>query len=377
MSPDAAMAPLQAPKAVAPAPGMEGFAIGMTRFTKNIENIKPMDTPFQFVTLKKQSLLQKLFRQNPEENALITLNNQLFNEGLQGMTSEKFKNLEATYSISIKERFGLNLEEFYAVAFNHCLSNYILSEQESSNLKNLAQVLGLTQQTTDFLHIEIGKTAYRKCFIQTLSNGDFNAEKEEYLKTIQKNLRLPDQVEKIISEEVRSQHLLDYFNKMVSDQRVSPQEEEVFNRKAKSLKINPVSNTQTQHQLKQYRQYWSLENEALTAIENIFEIQKSETCYMVVNRVQIYEPRSDRSKYGGTYEKLIDSGTLYLTQKRIFIIGLEKNYTIKLESIVRAQKTTDGITIHKLNGRNPTLQMSTHEITIISILLKKLGIYRN
>ena len=368
------MAPLQTPTAVAPALGMEEFAIGMTRFTKNIENIKPMDTPYQFVPLKKQSLLQKLFRQNPEENALITLNNQLFSEGIQSITSEKFETLEATYGISLSERFGLNLEEFYAVALNHYLSNFILSEEESSNLKKLAQTFGLSQQTTALLHIEIGKTAYRKCFIQTLSTEDLNAEKEAYLKSVQKNLSLPDQVEKIISEEVRSQNLLDYFYKMVSDQRVSPQEEEIFNKKAKSLKINPVSNTQTQQQLKQYRQYWSFENEALTAIENIFQIQKSETCYMVINRIQIYEPRSDRSKYGGNYEKLIDSGTLYLTQKRIFIIGLEKSYTIKLENIVRAQKTTDGITIHKLTGRNPTIKMSAHETTIISILLKRLGI---
>ena len=336
-----------------------------------------MDTPYQFVPLKKQSFLQKLFRQNPEENALITLNNQLFTEGIQAITSEKFETLEATYGISLSERFGLNLEEFYAVALNHYLSNFILSEEESSNLKKLAQIFGLSQQTTDFLHIEIGKTAYRKCFIQTLSTGDFNPEKEEYLKTIQKKLRLPDQVEKIISKEVRTQHLLDYFYKMVSNQRVSPQDEEIFNWKVKSLKINPLSNNQTQKQLKQYRQYWAFENEPLTAIENIFQIQKSETCYMVVNSVQIYEPRSNRSKYGGTYEKLIDSGTLYLTQKRIFIIGLEKNYTIKLESIVRTQKTTDGILIHKLTGRNPTIKMSTHETIIISILLKRLGINGN
>lgn len=335
-----------------------------------------MDTPFQFVPLKKQSLLQKLFGQNPEENALLELNNLLFSEGIQSVTPEKLTVLESTYGISLSERFGLNLEEFYAVALNHYLSGYTLSEEESSGLKKLAQTFGLSQKTTDFLHLEIGKIAYRKCFIQTLSNGDFNEQKETYLKATQKNLSLPDEEEKIISEEVRSEHLLDYFGEMVSDERVSPQEEERFNAKAKSLKIRPVSNSQTQQQLNQYRQYWSLENEELTAIDNIFEIQKSETCYMVVNRVQIYEARSDRSKYGGTYEKLIDSGTLYLTQKRIFIIGLEKNYIIKLENIIKAQRTADGIIIHKLTGRNPTIKMSTHDSTIISILLKRLGIYR-
>lgn len=335
-----------------------------------------MDTPFQFVSLKKQSLLQKLFRQSPEENALLELNNLLFSEGIQSVTPEKLTVLESSYGISLSERFGLNLEEFYAVALNHYLSKFTLSEQQSSDLKRLAQTFGLSKQSMDFLHLEIGKIAYRKCFLQTLCKGEFNEEKETHLESIQKNLNLPDEVEKIISEEVRSEHLLDYFREMVSDERVSPQEEERFNAKAKSLKIRPVSNSQTRQQLNQYRQYWSLENEELTAIDNVFEIQKSEICYMVVNRVQIFEPRSDRSKYGGTYEKLIDSGTLYLTQKRILIIGLEKNHIIKIENIIRAQRIVDGITIYKPTGRNPTIKMSSHEATIIGILLKRLGIYR-
>lgn len=356
---------------------MAGSATGMILFTKNTENIKPMIAPFQTVALKKPSFLQSIFRQNPEENALIELNNLIASGGIESISPETLENIEARYDLSLTDRFGLNLEEFYAVALNHYLANFKMSEQESAKLRQLATALRLNEKTTEYFHLEIGKLSYRKCFIITLNNGEFTKASEDYLKDIQQHLNLPEEAEKAISKEVRSQHLLDYFNKMVADQRVSPQEEAAFKQKAKSLNINPEHNPETRKQLKNFRQYWSLENEELAAIENIFEIQKSETCYLVLNRIQFYEPRSNRSKYGGTYDKLIDSGTLYLTQKRILMIGLEKNYTIKLDNIIRAQKSSDGMTIHKMTGRNPTIKASQHELIQLAILLKRLGIYKN
>ncbi len=336
-----------------------------------------MNAPFQTVALKKPSFLQSIFRQNPEENAIIELNNFLASNGIESISPETLENIEAKYNLSLTDRFGLNLEEFYAVALNHYLANIKMSEQESTKLRELATALRLNENTTEYFHLELGKLSYRKCFIKTLNTDEFTKASEDYLKDIQQHLNLPEEAEKAISEEVRSQHLLDYFHKMIADQRVSPQEEAAFKQKAKSLSINPEHTPETKLQLKNFRQYWSLENEELNAIENIFEIQKSETCYLVINRIQFYEPRSNRSKYGGTYEKLIDSGTLYLTQKRIFVTGLEKNYTIKLDNIIRAQKLSEGITIHKMTGRNPTIKANQHDITMLAILLKRLGIFRS
>jgi len=344
---------------------------------KNTENIKSMNLPFQTVPLRKQSFFQKIFGQIPEENAIIELNNLLASEGIEAITEAKIEALETKYNLSLTEHFSLNLEEFYATSLNHFLANFKMSEEEAAKLNRLATVLRLSSKTINFLHLEISKIVYRRCFIKTINDGPFTNASETYLKSIQTSLNLPGEIEKPISKEIRSQHLLDYFHKMVADQRVSPSEEEAFNQKAKSLKINLEINKEIKQQLQNFKQYWSLEHEELTAIENIFEIQKSEICYLVINRAQIYEPRSNRSKYGGTYDKLIDSGTLYLTQKRILIIGLEKNHIMKLDTIVKAQKTDHGLTIYKMKGRNPTIKVSQHETIMLTILLKRLGIYKS
>ena len=67
---------------------------------------------------------------------------------------------------------------------------------------------------------------------------------------------------------------------------------------------------------------------------------------------------------------LIDTGTLYITNKRIIFTGSRNNKTISLSSILSLTPYTDGVEIEKF-GKSPILT-GMEDIEIILIVLSKL-----
>lgn len=137
-----------------------------------------------------------------------------------------------------------------------------------------------------------------------------------------------------------------------------------------------------------------MENLDLPVIETDITIQKSEICHLKIPGVNWYELRSARSNTSSGYSpiakstkgfylksgnnitsseilKLIDTGTLYLTNKRIIFAGSKKTSNIKTDKILELTPYTDGVEIRKETGKSPTLQMK-HNADIFCIMLERL-----
>ena len=69
--------------------------------------------------------------------------------------------------------------------------------------------------------------------------------------------------------------------------------------------------------------------------------------------------------------KQIDYGSMYLTNKRIILIGQSKNSNIKLQKILSFTPYSDGVEISKDAGRNPLIRFSTNT-DIFSLILSRL-----
>ncbi len=69
--------------------------------------------------------------------------------------------------------------------------------------------------------------------------------------------------------------------------------------------------------------------------------------------------------------KLIDTGTLYLTNKRIIFTGTKKNSNIRIDKVLDFTPYTDGVEIGKDTGKSPTLQM-TQNADIFCMILERL-----
>ena len=56
----------------------------------------------------------------------------------------------------------------------------------------------------------------------------------------------------------------------------------------------------------------------------------------------------------------IDSGTAYLTNKRVIFMGEKGNKTIRLPKILDYEIYSNGVTIQKDAGKSPFLEFSDH-----------------
>jgi hypothetical protein len=68
---------------------------------------------------------------------------------------------------------------------------------------------------------------------------------------------------------------------------------------------------------------------------------------------------------------LIDSGTVYLTGKRILFTGHKKNSNIRLDKILQIILYTNGVEISKETDKSPVLKL-TERPGVFCILLERL-----
>lgn len=353
---------------------------------------------FQTVPFAEQSFMQKLLKQHPRENAVIELNNLLATRPLKDILPSEFDNIESRYRINLAKEFRLNLEEYYTVYLNYCLADKVLSPVELEELKQLKNLLHLDDKTVDKLHRMLGETIYKQSFEEAIADGRLTQEEEGFLERLENDLKLPKQISSKISEEVRKGFIENYIAGVIRDQRLSPDEERELQAIATSLNVTLILSEQTKAQLHKLKLYWALENLAIPTIQPDIMIQKSEQCYVMLPNVKWYELRSVRQSVSytgystsfrvakgfylrsGNYRpqstvvdqmKLIDTGTIYLTNKRIVFTATGKNSIIQLSKIINLTPYTDGVEIGKETGKSPTLVIPENA-DIFCIILERL-----
>lgn len=346
--------------------------------------------------LRKRSLLQRCFNQQPEENALIEVNNLLATRTIPEITAMEIGAIEQRYQLRLNLVYPRNLEEFYAVYLNHCLADKQLDNEELDNLRHLKYILGLSDKQVGQLHTWLGEILYRQSFKEAVANGRLTREEEQFLGKLETSLGLPKAIADRISAETRTAFVQDHVAGILTRQHLSPAEEQELAAIASSLHVSLQFNTQTQEQLRKLKHFWALQNLDLPVITADTVLQKGEQCHFKNANATWYEERSSRrtshshgvlqvhqaylqpaqlrpvSSYAAGL-KLVDRGTVYLTDKRIFFTGRGKNAQVRLEKITGLHPYADGILIEKDSGKNIMLQLPQHADVCCLTLQRLLG----
>ncbi|MFH1740305.1 MAG: CheF family chemotaxis protein, partial [bacterium] len=167
-------------------------------------------------------------------------------------------------------------------------------------------------------------------------------------------------------------------------ERLSPEEDKELDTAAASLKARMNFDADTEKAMEKFRLFWQIENGNLPCVEPGINLQRNETCHLVCD-VDWYEERrtTRRIQYGGPTMRIrlakglywrmgdvavqrvsedamthIDSGRIFLTNKRIVFMGNRGNKTIRLDKILDFEAFQNGIQIQKDAGKNPFLQFS-------------------
>jgi hypothetical protein len=327
---------------------------------------------FKKAPLVKQSFFQRLLKQQPEENAVIELNNLLAARPVRDITKQDRQHIENKYAIDLKNEFSLNLEEFYAVYLNYCLADKALNDEEIEDLRHLKTVLDLDERVINDLHGKIGELVYKSSFEEAVADGRLTDQEKNFLSKLASDLKLPAQLVEKISTDVKTRFVQGYVEKIIADQALSPDEEQELNAITASLNVQLKLDERTQAQLHKYKLYWALKNLDLPVIRPGIELQKTESCHLQIANVRWSELRKERhGKYSVDTLTEIDRGTLYLTNKRIIFDGHKKNSNIRLEKILSVTLQKDGVRIDKDTGKDVTLQM-TGEADVLQIMLQRL-----
>lgn len=358
---------------------------------------------FAQANLSERSFFQKIFKQHPPENAVKEVNNLLASQPLLQISRREIEAVEKKHSVNIKKEFKLNLEEFYAVYLNHCLKDKSLSEDELKELKHLKTILNLDDKSIDTLHAKIGEILYKQSFQEAVSDGRLTKEEEMFLRKLESELRLPKDLANKISNETRRSFMSNHVAQIVADQRLSPDEEREMEAIAASLNIDIKIDDENKEIFDRLKKYWALENLELESVNADIALQRNEHCYVFIRNVHWHELRSVRKRVtysgyatsfkvakgfylrSGSYKpqsfstdemKLIDSGVLYLTNKRIIFTGFKKNSNIKLDKILSITPYTNGVEINKETGKSLTLTLPERP-DVFCIILERLLRERN
>ena len=296
-----------------------------------------MTAPYVDKSLERPSFFLRLLGKQPKRNGLIAINNLLAAaENIEDVSVEQVEHAAVPYRLRIQRDL----------------------KQEREDL---------------FREGQVGKA---------LEDRNLTDEEEAFLVQLGEDLRLPTEISESIFASKAQEIVQRALHEATSDQRLSPSEETEFQALAKNLGVEVTHDDETHRVLERMRLYWRLEEGDLPVVDVDIKLQRRETCHFTAD-VDWLEHRKVTRRYNysgptaririvkGVYWRLgsmaikptsedvlqhIDSGTIYVTNKRVLFRGERGNKSLRLNRIIDVEAYRNGVQIEKDRGKNPFLQ---------------------
>lgn len=309
---------------------------------------------------------------------------------IRRVTEAQIQIIAVTYQVNPYTEFAETLAEFYRDYLQKCLTDKIISDAEAEDLAHLKIVLGLNDRTVEQIHEQVVQSIYHESVNEALADGRLDPQERDFLSKLQHDLRLPDDIANRIYEREAADHLQAFFDDIVSDERLSPEEEQELNAITRSLGVDLDFTESTHSVLNKYRLYWIIENGKLPEIYDVpLNLTPGERCYLAVD-VNWYERerqslserignirffKADYQPLQGLEEQTeleqwqpIDSGTAYLTNRRIALWGDDTKENIELQRVLDVRPFQNGVEVICRTGPSPFIAFE-HGIDIFLVLL--------
>lgn len=354
---------------------------------------------FKLQPLKEPSFFQRLFRITPSENVVVEVNNLLAkNEAdVQQVKVDDIIELSDKYKVDFSRKFRDNRVSLFTTYLRHCLVDCKLIEREMKELSHLREVLMLSAADVNEVIERESARVYAQHVRKAVKDGVLEESEKERLEKIKIELMISDEVAKEVYSKSAGEIMQSFINGAISDERLSPDEEHQIKEIARGLNIDLKIDDQSQATLERYKLYWQIENGDLPEIEPNINIQKSEKLHFtthidwfeerrVVKRRNYMGPTARIKLAKGVYYRLgslkmnnmadnemkkIDSGQIYLTNKRLIFMGSRGNKTIRINSILAINPYSNGVDIQKERGKSPFLSFSDN-VDIFSMIMMRL-----
>ncbi len=335
---------------------------------------------FKKKDLEQESIFHKFFRVPKKSNAAIEINNLLASKGIEKVKPDEIIEIYTKYKLKSSKQIQAHLEELYKSYLEFCLKDKKLSKEELNCLKLLKKLFDFSDNDLKSIEEDTIIKVYGESLSEFLKDNKLSSEEKKKIEQLKKDIILDDKIAKEICGKKVQEIYNRYLNEAISDARLSPQEEKQLKAIAENLHITDIkADEATKKQLEKYQLFWSIENGNIPSVEHEINLQKNEKCYFVKD-VELHELRriTKRINYGGPTFRVkimkglyyrvgslavrpvsedimtrIDSGKLYLTNKRLIFNGSKKNTTIRLNKIIDFEGFRNGVSIDKDSGKSP------------------------
>lgn len=323
----------------------------------------------------------------------------LTDEEVNGINSiKKLLNIPDSF---VNDEIEKAVKEIYKKRVDSAISDGFVTDQETEELDSVRRNLRISEeQAKSILNDEIkskGSDIYRDKVRKSISDGELTNEEKVNLEKIQESMCISKSTADYIYAQEASSIYNNYLNKAISDQRLSPDEDKELEELVKKLGVSEVNTSNAQRKLlDKYRLYWVIENGEVPTIESDVALQRGEQLYFkthidwnelrtvttrvsyagVSTRIRICKGVYFRTGTGVPQRtsqdvyKVIDSGEMYLTNKRIIFMGSKSNKTIRLNKILSFSPYSDGVEINKDTGKSPFFAFSK-DIELFSLFLSR------
>lgn len=349
---------------------------------------------FEVRPVPRAGLIGRLLGRRNKEHAFLEVKNLLARTPIPDVSPGSIEAILATYRLKpASARAGLCA--VYGTVLEYFVRDLELSDAEVSALRRLRDLFGLRQRDIAEIEASVLAGIYRREFQTALADKRLTPEEKERLDTIVRQLRIPREVYEPIFKEDGTAVVLRVFNEACADRRLSPDEEQQLAALAKDLGATLKQDDATLAALERFRLLWRLEQGgALPSIPVPIRLQREECCHVsvpashhefrTVTRAFRYSGPTARIKIAKgiswrlgqinlervTDEVLtqLDSGTLYVTNKRLLFDGTRKTAQIPFKKVMRFTPYQNGIRVEKDSGKDQFFACTT-DIEVLSVIL--------
>lgn len=362
------------------------------------QRVETMDSdkpfPFEEQELLSPSWFQALLGRQPRENATILINNLMAHRSVRKIPVLEVADIFRAHGVNLQRHLRSERLDLYRKYLKHCLQDHHLSDVDLDDLHHLRELLALEPEEAERVHDAAAGEVLRGAYDALAEQDQVHQEQVDFLVKLQSDLRIPDRLAESILSEKRTLHIQGRASQIAQDGRISPQEWEDLESLARVLHVSLDMAEKDRLLFNRMKMLWLLENGEMPEVASDLFLKRGETCHFmgpadwlesrtITQRVNYsglgYRVRIMKGLYwqGGsmglqriTSEEIvaIDSGTLYVTNKRILFNGVHKNMNLPLGRVIDLVPYSDAVGIEKDRGRSPIFRVE-QDAEILAVVL--------
>jgi hypothetical protein len=281
------------------------------------------------------------------------------------------------YKLTLQKCFRQEFRDIYAKYLKHFLRDKMLSDEEIEKLSHLKGLFWINDREAGEIHEQVAEAVYERAVRKAVQDGRLTDEEKTFLNKIQNELRIPPETAKSILEESSEKIFNAFLYGAISDDRLSPDEEAELKAIKKSLGVNSHIDEVTRYSLEKSRIMWQIENGKMPSIKPDISLKSKEICHYWIKAFWFEAKKVFvKTDYGKepmleTIPVFVDPIHVYVTNKRIILMGIEKTTSINFTKVIAVRDYDDGVQIQKDSGKSPILVLDDGDTEVFAAIAQK------